>query len=168
MNAEITIIEAERVEYLPAKTLLRLGQRAQEASKHLAGFKKTVGQKPELFRALEELDIEPGFSLDNDYVNISFAGDGKKLGEVWGLFRRHGYSTGGRPKKGDTTFYAFWTCEGHAKLFMMFSSTLCKRVQTGTEMKEVPVYETQCGELDLTALPADAKEVATVTDDVSF
>lgn len=162
----LTIIEAEKVEYLPAKTLLRLGEKAQAANANLKAFKQVVGQKPELFRALEEMDIEPGFFLDNDYVVVGFAGDGTKLGQVWGLFRRHGYETHSRPQKGDTEFYAFWECKGHTKLFMHFSSTLCKRVQVGTEMKEVPVYQTQCGELDLTALPAST-EVA-LADDMPF
>lgn len=164
----LTIIEAEKVEYLPAKTLLRLGEKAQAANAHLKAFKQVVAQKAELFRALEEMDIEPGFFLDNEYVVVSFAGDGTKLGQVWGLFRRHGFETHSRPQKGDTTFYAFWTCKGHANLFMNFSSTLCKRVQVGTELKEVPVYQTQCGELDLTALPAETATEVALTNDVPF
>jgi len=165
---DLTIVDAEQVEYLPAKTLLRLGERAQAANKNLKAFKQVVSQKPELFRALEDMDIDPTFSLDVEYVTVSFAGDGEKLGKVWGLFRRHGYQTHSRPKKGDTMFYAFWDCKGHTQLFMNFSSTLCKRVQVGTEMKEVPVYQTQCGELDLTALPAETSTEVALPDDMPF
>jgi hypothetical protein len=161
---DLTIIDAEQVEYLPAKTLLRLGERAQAANKNLKAFKQVVSLKPDLFRGLEDMDIEPSFSLDNEYVVVSFAGDGETLGKVWGLFRRNGYQTHSRPAKGDTMFYAFWDCAGHAQLFMNFSSTLCKRVQVGTEMKEVPVYKTQCGELDLTALPTESTAVAVVEE----
>jgi hypothetical protein len=31
-----------------------------------------------------------------------------------------------------------------AKIFLAFTSTVCKRVQVGVETKEVPVYEIQC------------------------
>lgn len=147
MNVQMTVVEPEELEYLPAKTLLLLVERSQTASKNLKAFKRTVNAVPGLFRRFEELDIDVSFNLDNAYINMNFTGDGEKLKAAWSALRRHGYNTTARPKKGDTTFNAFWVREGQAELFMMFSSSLCRRVQVGTKMVEQPIYETQCGEL---------------------
>jgi hypothetical protein len=166
VDSSISIIEPEKLEYLPAQTLLRLSTKAQKAGKHYKAFKKTVTTLPELFRGFEQLDIDPTFDLDNEYITLQFAGDGEKLKQAWGLLRRSGYNTDHRPKKGDTQVYAFWNREEHAQIFMYFTSTLCKRVQVGTEMKEVPIYETQCGS-DLPELEAASTEVA-VNDEVPF
>jgi hypothetical protein len=165
VNSEVNIIEPEILEYLPAQTLLRLSTRAQKAGKHFKAFKKTVTALPELFRGFEQIDIECSFDLDNEYITLQFAGDGEKLKQVWGLLRRSGYNTSHRPKKGDTQVYAFWDRTDHAQIFMYFTSTLCRRVQIGTEMKEVPIYETQCG--DLPEIEADSTDVA-VLEDVPF
>lgn len=147
MNAQLTVVEPEQLEYLPAKTLLRLVERSQTMTKNLKSFKQTVSAQPELFRRFEELDLDVGFNLENSYIGLSFTGDGEKLAVVWRALRTHGYNTASRPAKGDTTFNAFWRCEGLADLFMMFSSSMCRRVKVGTKMVEQPIYETQCGEL---------------------
>lgn len=165
MNAQITIVEPIELDYLPAKTLLRLVERSQSASKNAKAFKQTVDAVPELFRRFEDLDIDVGFNLDNSYINFSFTGDGDKLTTVWKALRRYGYNTLARPVKGDTTFHAFWKRDGLVELFMSFSSSMCRRVKVGTKMEEVPVYETQCGELPEIEPPTNAVVEA---DDVPF
>lgn len=163
MNAQVTVIEPEELEYTPATTMLRLALKYQEAGKHYKSFKQTVSELSELFRGLESLDIECGFNVDNDYITMSFAGDGPKLTLVWRLLRLHGYNTTDRPKKGDTSFYAFWRQEGRAAIFMNFSSTMCRRIQVGTKMVETPVYETQCGDLPTADLEIEAPKTAVAT-----
>lgn len=167
MNAQISVIEPEQLEYLPAKTLLRLIERSQTATKNFKVFKQTVHALPEMFRRCEELDLDVGFCLDNTYITLNFTGDGEKLAQVWRVLRIHGYNTKLRPQKGDTTFNAFWKQEGHAELFMCFSSSMCRRVQVGTKTVEVPVYETQCGELPVIDEPVSAA-VVEVADDCPF
>lgn len=169
MNAQVTIIEPETLEYLPAATLLRLVEQSQKTAKNAKAFRLTVTAFPALFRSFEELDLTVSFCLDNSYIQLSFAGDGEMLKTVWGHLRRAGFNTNTRPKKGDTTFYAFWKQDGQADILMMFSSTMCRRVQVGTEMKEVPIYETQCGELP--EIESEDKPVAVVeafADDIPF
>lgn len=168
MNAQVTIIEPEQLEYVPAKTLLRLIERSQNASKNSKAFQKTVKEVPELFRAFEALDLDIGFNLDNSYITVSFTGDGDKLTAVWRALRRYHYNTTARPVKGDTTFNAFWSRDGQAEIFMMFSSSMCRRVQVGTKTVEVPVYETQCGELPEIEPPANAVVTTETDDDISF
>lgn len=167
MSAVPSIIEAETLEYLPAKTLLRLIERQQKAAKNFKEFKLAVGTFPELFRGFEDMDIEPGFSMDGDYINLSFTGDGPKLAAVWKLLRHHGFKNSCHPKKGDTTFYAFWEQEGHAKFFMSFTSSVCRRVQVGTKMVETPIYETHCGEMP-TEIEAPNNAVVEVDDEIPF
>lgn len=162
MNSEVSIIEPDTLEYLPAKTLLRLVEQSQKTAKNAKAFRLAVGTFPELFRTFEELDLTVSFNLDNEYMGLSFAGDGEKLKTVWGHMRRAGFNTSQRPAKGDTTFNSFWSQEGFADIFMMFSSTLCKRVKIGTKMVEQPIYETQCG--DLPEIESEDKPVAVVEE----
>lgn len=169
MLAEISI---ERLEELPATTMLRLVEKSKKAKKNLAAFQATVTQCRELFLKLEALDIEPDFDMQGGDINIRFAGDGAKLGEVWGELRRAGYNTFKHPAKGDTEFYAHWNGEGLAQIWLVFTSSMCRRVQVGTRTvtKEEPIYETQCGELPELESPAPTLTVIDggADDDIPF
>lgn len=170
-NYQIEVIDAEPLEFLPAKTLLQLVERSQQATKNLKEFKRTVSALPELFRRLEELDIDLSFNLDSTWIGLRFTGDGARLTDVWRALRLNGYSTVVHPKKGDTEVHAFWKHEGQVELFMCFSSSLCKRVQVGTKMVEQPIYETQCGDLPELGEPADKAVVVSTPeqdDDLPF
>lgn len=145
--SHVTIIEPEKLEYLPAKTLLSLVQKSQRAAKNFKAFRETIIARPELFRAFEELDVEPSFQDDNDYIVLQFTGDGNKLRDVWKALRQHDYRPSSHPKTGDTQATVFWESQGVARIFMYFTSSVCRRVQVGTKMQEVPIYETHCGEL---------------------
>jgi hypothetical protein len=163
------IIDVDTLEYLPAKTILKLVEHSQKVSKALKEFKQTVNEVRTLFRTLEEMDIDLQFNPDGGYIVLCFTGDGERLAAVWKELRRNGYKNDCRPKKGDTTFYAFWERVGYARLFMSFSSSMCRRVQVGTKMVETPIYETQCGELpeldtdapkpNLTVVEGDANDI---------
>jgi len=167
MNSNPVInIEPETLDYLPDKTLLRLMEQSQKAKQLHAAFHLTVKSFPALFRRLEELDIEPSFSLSDGDVNVYFTGDGHKLAEVWKALRQAGYETTARPKKGDSTFYAHWNLEGYSTIWMNFSSSVCRRVQVGTQMVEQPIYEVQCGELP--ELDAPKTAVVEASDDIPF
>jgi len=168
MNSQISVIEPEALEYLPAATMLKIIEKQQKAAKNFKAFQATVTSLPALFRALEEMDIPPTFDGDYDYMGLSFTGDGKKLGDVWGLLRRNGYKTDARPQKGDTTFYAFWEHERLAKIFMNFTSSVCRRVKVGTRMVEQDIYETQCGELPEIDAPATAVVAQEDGSDIPF
>lgn len=95
---------------------------------------------------LEALDIEPSFS--SSYVYAGFSGDKAKLTEVVRALRASGFkSTDARPKKGDATYSAwFRRIDGEvtSSVYLSFTSSVCQRVQVGTKMEEVPVYEVRC------------------------
>ena len=164
---DISIIEPETLEYLPAKTLLRLVERSQVTAKNAKSFQQAIKAFPELFRRFEELDLDVSFNFDNEYMFLTFAGGGDKLKAAWAALRRAGYNTESRPEKGDTAFNAFWRKEGYAAIFMMFSSTLCRRVKVGTKMVEQDVFETQCGELPEIETETSPSAI-TVADDIPF
>lgn len=147
MNAQVTVIEPETLEYVPAKTLLRVVEASQNAQKWTALFQTTVNAHIAFFRWLEEQDLDVRFSLADGDINLSFAGDGRRLGQVWGELRRNGYAPNAHPKKGESQFYTHWHKEGFSTVWMSFSSTMCRRVQVGTQMVEQPIYEVQCGEM---------------------
>lgn len=170
MNAEVSI-DVDYIDQIPAKTSLKLIEAAQQAQKNIKAFKEAIRARSALFRRLEELDIDVGFSPENAYIHVRFTGDGDRLGQVWGAFRQSGWKTTCRPEKGKNEFYAFWHQEGLVDLFMNFTSSVCRRVQVGTKMVEQPIYEMHCGELP--ELEADTpKPNLTVveggTDDIPF
>lgn len=145
------------VEFLmsqPIKSVMALAERQKRFTQNAAKFRDVLQAKSDLFVALEELDIDIRYDFDGGSVDVVFCGDGDKLGKVWGLLRRAGYYTESRPKKGETGFNAFWDCPGYAKVWLQFSSTMCRRVQVGTKMVEQPVYEVQCGDLPEIDAPA--------------
>lgn len=160
MNA--VSIDVDMLEQMPAKTMLKLMEVSQAASKRAALHQKTVAEFSPLFRRLEELDINLQFSLEDDYIALSFTGDGERLKSVWVELRRHGYEPDSRPTPGSTQFYAFWNLSGFSRLFMNFTSSVCRRVQVGTRTVEQPIYEVRCGELPELEGPSNA--VSTVNE----
>jgi hypothetical protein len=165
MNTQVDVIAPEVLEYLPAKTLLKLVEQAQKVKRWTTEFQLTVRSFPALFRRLEELDIDPIFSLANGDINLAFTGDGIKLSEVWKALRTAGYQPNSRPEKGNSTFYTGWCQQGYSRIWMSFSSAVCRRVKVGTKMVEQDIYEVQCGELP--EIEADTTAVA-VDDDIPF
>lgn len=162
------VIDVEVLDYLPAKTLLKLIEQQQKVKKWSAAFQQTVKSRPDLFRRFEELDIDLDFCLRTGDINLNFTGDGDRLAEVWKELRRNGYAPNSRPKKGESSFYTHWLQDGLSTFWMNFSSSVCRRVKTGTKTVEVDVYETQCGEIPELESPTSALAVANGDDDVPF
>lgn len=167
----LSVIEPEILELLPAKTMLKVIEQAQNAKKYSTAFQVTVKSHADLFRGLEELDIDSSFCLTSGDINISFTGTGTRLGEVWGLLRRNGYASVSRPRKGEPTFYAHWRKDDFSTIFMSFSSSVCRRVQVGTKTETVPVYEVQCGDMPEIEAEIPAPSLTVIdggVDDVPF
>lgn len=137
---------------MPVRTLLALEDKRRSAQRLLEKAALTIREAASLFVALEAMDIDIRIDPNNSAcIDIRFSGSGDLLAEVWGLLRRAGWKLASSPpQKGATSFSGIWS---HARdkrladLWMNFSSTMCRRVQIGTQMVEQPVYEVQCGEL---------------------
>ena len=110
-----------------------------------------------LVGALENLGIEPTF---NDSLALNFTGDAAKLYAVVKCLRIAGFSAkvAVPPKKGDTSWYAYYdnpNCK--ERVWLYFTSSVCKRVKIGTETVERDVFETQCADISgaVAELPSD-------------
>lgn len=93
------------------------------------------------------------------WVNFKLAGDKGKFLSLVRLHRRHGFKPE-MPDKDATMAQWFLNREG-VEIYVQFTSTVCRRIQIGTTMQPVPIYETKCdsfvptpAELDETP-PAD-------------
>lgn len=85
-----------------------------------------------------------------DNLHITLIGDAKKLADGVRVLRTSGYSSSStRPVKGDTTWSAFFYRSGSLAIYFNFSSSVCRRVQTGTKMVETPVFDTVCDSIEL-------------------
>jgi len=145
----------------PLNALLDLEEQAERSKKHVEQIRETITNHPSLFAALESMDLRVTFSIQEGEINLGFTGNANTLGLVWNVLRRYGYQPGCRPNKSEPTFYTWWTKEGASRIWMSFSSTVCRRVQVGTQTVEQPIYEIHCGELPLL-------EAESVDDSIPF
>ena len=101
-----------------------------------------------IINALHRLGLEPSLGTD---IDLNFAGDAHKLAAVVRILRVSGFSTKGeRPKKGDVTWHAYFAHpECDTKVWLYFTSSVCRRVKTGTKMVEQDVYETHCDDISM-------------------
>jgi hypothetical protein len=125
-----------------------------------------------IIHAFMRLGTEPRMD-DPDYISVTLSGNAQTLANAFRILRGSGFEfSGTRPKKGDTEWYAFFThAECPVRVWFSFTSSVCRRVKTGTELKMVDVYETQCDDISTTAdgLPAipQADKAALLLDALS-
>lgn len=104
-------------------------------------------------------------SFDSQTLDISITGTKHDLEAVWRELRKMGFeSPDNRPKATDPSFTGYFKRQiDGCKVYLFFSSTVCRRVKTGTRMVEQDVYETVCGEVEIPQT-ADSQQV----DDIPF
>jgi len=115
---------------------------------------------------------------DSD-LNCRFSGDKQLFLRVMRAQYRHGLRPNFKHlQKGASE--GFWSCQvGQVRVWTSFSSTQCRRVQVGTKLEQVPVYETVCDSPvpDAAELPgyepapsiaAPVPALCTADDDIPF
>lgn len=114
------------------------------------GWWATNKSKLELLIAkFEALDMDVRVSMPG--IDVNGNGDKAKLLKIFKLMRAHDYVPNARPKSGESYFATYWHREvDDVPVWINFGSTVCRRVQVGTELKEVPVYEIQCSNDEMT------------------
>ena len=124
----------------------RLKEQAEDLKKNKDFWKVHKALLKPVIKALEAKEIEPWIA--NGWFYISFSGDKHKLADVVRVLRTNGFSTtSDKPEPNSTSWYALYknpSMSGYVCL--NFSSSVCQRVQVGTKMEEVPVYEVRCGD----------------------
>lgn len=117
-----------------------------------------------LAQQLQALGADVTFSYS---VYVTASGNGKLLTQIVRLLRTHGYhSYSERPKANSSAWngafhlddkrrikptdidYEEWN-KMWPSITVSFTSTVCKQVQTGTQTKEIPVFETVCDSLEI-------------------
>jgi mRNA degradation ribonuclease J1/J2 len=97
-------------------------------------------------RALTKAGVNINYvNIDSSGYNVSITGSRADLDVMFGVLRRENLTPDQRPAEKNTGYCCFWRTEGF-KLWVWFTSTSCKRVQVGTKLEEVPVYDTVCEE----------------------
>lgn len=100
-------------------------------------------------------DFELRFHFDGE-LNIFAKGDGNLLTIIFRTLRLNSFvCTGPRPGRNDANWSAFFTHPDVGRIWLSFSSTVCKIIQVGTELKEMPIYRTECSH-SLSAEPDEA------------
>ena len=128
----------------------------QQANKYARNRARRIGQiikrdnkrVATICRALQKAGVNvTDVGVDSSAYNISITGPRADLDVMFGILRRLGLQPTSRPQEKTQYFSTYWTFEDTTDyIFVMFSSTSCKRVQVGTKMEEVPVYDTVCEE----------------------
>ena len=85
------------------------------------------------------------FYLDSQGLNMSVTGKKADLVRILRKFYKLGFTTEKKPGSEDTG-YATWFRREECTVWFSFTSSQCKRVQVGTKMAEIPVYEMECAE----------------------
>jgi len=88
----------------------------------------------------------------NQCLDLRFAGDKHTLEGVFAALRRMNYVPSSRPKDDKLTDFSCWWEKDvepfdkskQLRLWVNFTSTVCKRVKVGTKMVEQDVYEIVC------------------------
>lgn len=137
---------------------LQLQEDALNLAKRRAKWNANRSLLSSVVNALCKIGIEPSFGTNLD---VSCTGDSKKLAAVVRIFRTAGFSSNAeKPKKGDTSWYAYFDShESPIRIWFCFSSSVCRRIKVGTKMVETDIYETQCGE----SLGEEPKELECAT-----
>jgi hypothetical protein len=125
-----------------------LDQAALSVNERRELWNRYKSQLAPVVEAFQKIDATISFP---DSLDVSIAGDKHKLAEAIRVLRTRGFTTDQPgPHKGDSTWHAFFKspdCE--VSIWFAFSSTVCRRVKTGTKTMEVDVYETVCDEITL-------------------
>lgn len=110
----------------------------------------TQRQFEPLVERMNKLPILEGQSLICSYdgdLNIHATGDGKLFAGIFRALRTNKYKNTSKFPNEKTAQWASWFCIGEdqgQRVWFSFTSSVCKMIQIGTEMKEVPKYAVEC------------------------
>lgn len=120
-----------------------------QARLHQERWEATVNDFPLFYEDLAKLGIEVRFSEFDGSLDIRFTGDGELFRRVWKLVRSIGFEPNSRPLAGaQAEFCTFWhhSDPRYSRIWLQFSSSICRAVKVGTKLVEEPIYEISCGD----------------------
>ena len=132
------------------KIIQEANRSAREHAKRQSAIIKRDGKRvAEAAKALKKAGINiVNASVDGYSYNLYITGSRADLDIMFGVLRRAGLVPDSRPQEKTPYYSTFWRwdADGSDYVWISFSSTTCKRVQVGTKVEEVAVYETVCEE----------------------
>ena len=162
MSAQVETLADDPIELSIAEARLQLAK-TQQKWNAIKDFYRPI------INSLQRFGIEPRLSNE---IDLNFAGDAHKLAGVVRILRTAGFTTHAeRPKQGDTTWHAYYEHpECSTRVWLYFTSSVCKRVKVGTKMVEQDVFEVQCGDISGIESEALPPPVAAVefADEIPF
>jgi hypothetical protein len=140
MNAQVETMPDSLVEIKLAEAALAIAKDRLQWN----GCKEFFGP---IVNAFQRIGAEPYFSTGTIYINMT--GDKDKLTQAFRILRTAGLEfTSDRPKKGDTSWHSSFKHPSQTVyVFFQFTSSVCRRIKTGTKMVEQDIYEVQCGDI---------------------
>jgi len=98
---------------------------------------------------VEQWLMNASLDVTNRSLDLSYSGNKHTMDGIWHALRKMGYKADTRPKSNEQYFSTWFRMDGNVsgdamKIYLSFSSTVCKRVKVGTKMVEQDVYETRC------------------------
>ena len=129
------------------KILIEANKYARDTAKRINAVIKRHGKRvKDILKRLSAAGVNVNnVWVDSMSYNIDITGTKDDLHIMFGTLRKCGLEPSTRPEDKQTTYSTFWRSEDFS-IWVSFGSTSCKRVQVGTKMEEVPVYETVCEE----------------------
>ena len=108
-------------------------------------IKRDSKRVAQVLKALMKAGINvTNVNIDSNSYNIYITGSRADLDIMFGVLRRAGLTPRSRPQEKEPVYTTWWNWEDGNNVWISFSSTSCRRMKVGTEMKEVDVYETVC------------------------
>jgi hypothetical protein len=137
-------------------------QSLQYASERFLFWQTNKEKLQPILDELEQVVTVTNASVTSHTLDLSATGGKKEFLSLFQILRSHGYSPSYEYEEKWEMAGRFWKKDGQPSIWVFFCSTACKRVQVGTEMKEVPVFEVRCDEdmLPLEALIPTEEDAA--------
>jgi hypothetical protein len=124
-------------------------EKLNRVRRYRAAWDTAQNQFAPILEKFVALGSEP-YAADSDYIIVSLIGDAHLLADGVRILRTAGFNTyAEKPKRNDPNWSALFSHPDTAdlmRIYLSFSSSVCRRVKVGTEIREVDIYETQCGE----------------------
>jgi len=77
-------------------------------------------------------------------ISLLDSGDKAMVKLIWNKLRTVGYVTELNPAENEVNFSGWWYMDDQPRIWLSFSSTVCKRVKVGTKTQVIDVFEVVC------------------------
>ena len=128
---------------LLAEIEVSIQAREQSAAKTKEYFAEHRDSIISLLEVLKDVNIIRCV-MDTGSLDITVSGDKAMVKLIWNKPRTVGYVTELNPAENEVNFSGWWYMDDQPRIWLSFSSTVCKRVKVGTKTQVIDVFEVVC------------------------